>query len=126
LGEILNNLITNAIKYTPDNGTITIYLTKSKSLLKFMIKDTGYGIPLDSQGLIFTKFYRASNVGKHDVSGTGLGLYFTKLLAEKINGKVWFKSREDVGTNFFFTMPLQGSISKKGNYRLSDSRISNN
>jgi PAS domain S-box-containing protein len=118
INEIYNNLISNAIKYTPSDGKITIKLTTKRKNILFSIKDTGYGIPLDAQQFIFTKFYRASNILEHDVTGTGLGLYFCKKLADRINGDVWFESIENSGTSFFFSIPINSTLSQDGTFRL--------
>lgn len=121
VGEILNNLISNSIKYTPDKGKISVALYKKGNNVEFNVKDNGYGIPKDSQDNIFTKFFRASNITSHDVTGTGLGLYFTKLLADKVNGEVWFKSKENSGSSFFFTVPISGNLPKGGKFTLQPS-----
>jgi PAS domain S-box-containing protein len=123
VSEILNNLISNAIKYTPNEGRIKIELQKKKDALLFKVSDTGYGIPTEAQDFIFNKLFRASNILKHDVSGTGLGLYFTKTLAEKIGGEIWFISGEDKGTTFFFTIPLIGSTPQEGRFRLEEQSV---
>jgi PAS domain S-box-containing protein len=116
--EIFSNLLSNAIKYTPNGGSVDVALSiRSKSIL-FSATDTGYGIPANAQGLIFTKFFRAENVLKTDVSGTGLGLYLIKVLAENLGGEVWFKSKENKGSTFYFSLPIQGSPAKVGSFRL--------
>lgn len=119
IGEIFNNLISNSIKYTPSGGTIEVSLyQKNNNSIEFYVKDNGYGIPKASQDNIFTKFFRASNITSHDVTGTGLGLYFTKLLADRVNGEVWFKSRENSGSTFFFRLPISGNVPQDGKFTL--------
>jgi PAS domain S-box-containing protein len=103
--EVLSNLVTNAIKYTPDNGTISIVVQSRKNDVCIKVTDTGFGIPTYSQDQIFTKFFRAHNVVKRETSGTGLGLYLVKGLADVLGGKVWFKSKEDEGSTFYFALP---------------------
>lgn len=104
--EILVNLLTNAIKYTPDDGTIRVQFKHENNHLLIAVTDTGYGIPVADQPHIFTKFYRASNILKRDTTGTGLGLYLTKNIAERLGGELWFTSREDEGTTFYLSLPI--------------------
>jgi PAS domain S-box-containing protein len=107
LGEIYSNLISNALKYTPQKGKVTISLKKEKQEVKFMVEDNGYGIPRQLQDQVFTKFFRASNIQKLETTGTGLGLYMVKQIAEVMNGRLWFKSREDKGSIFCFALPIE-------------------
>lgn len=116
--EIIANLLSNAIKYTPAGGTVTVTLKSDGNNIIFSVKDTGYGIPLSAKEHIFTKFFRADNILSEDVSGTGLGLYLTKTIAESLNGELWFKSKEGVGSSFYFSLPKQGSIARHGKFKL--------
>jgi PAS domain S-box-containing protein len=103
--EVLINLVSNAIKYTPENGQVTIRLIVKERELVFVVTDTGVGIPKHSQDHVFTKFFRAQNVIRKETTGTGLGLYLVKGLVENLGGKVWFESEEDIGTSFYFSLP---------------------
>jgi PAS domain S-box-containing protein len=103
--EILINLLTNAVKYTPDGGEVILKLVNRADSVVFSVSDTGIGIPAYSQEHIFTKFFRAQNVVKRETTGTGLGLYLVKGLAEALGGKVWFTSQENVGSKFYFSLP---------------------
>ena len=109
LNMVIQNLISNAIKYTPQKGSITISigLEKDKKNILFKVIDTGIGIPEKEQGKIFNKLFRAKNVldGNY-ISGTGLGLYIVKSIVENSGGKVWFESVENVGTTFFVRLPI--------------------
>jgi PAS domain S-box-containing protein len=116
--EVYANLLSNAVKYTPEGGTITIRLASKKNALIFSVRDTGFGIPQAAQQHIFTKFFRADNILSQDVSGTGLGLYFTKTIAESLNGEIWFDSTEGVGSTFYFSLPRQGSIARTGKFKM--------
>ncbi|MBP7823350.1 CHASE domain-containing protein, partial [Candidatus Gracilibacteria bacterium] len=104
---IFQNLIANAIKYTPQGGKIDISLSlKGKNIL-FKITDNGRGIPEEQQKDIFHKFFRANNT--KDVNGTGLGLYIVRSIAEKLGGKVWFESGTrgtKKGTTFSVQLPF--------------------
>ncbi len=107
--QALNNLISNAVTYTDDNGQITIDLgfnEADRSMLLCSIADTGMGIPKNQQGQIFEKFFRGSNVSKVESVGTGLGLYIAKAFIEGSGGKIWFKSTEHKGATFYFTLPI--------------------
>lgn len=120
--EIFTNLLANAVKYTPVSGSIHIKLFTKGNDLIFRIKDTGYGIPANAQSRIFTKFFRASNANQVETSGTGLGLYLIKILAEMINGELWFKSRENHGSSFYFSISKNGSVSKEERFSLESSK----
>lgn len=107
LKEIITNLVSNAVKYTPENGKVTIStLERSKDIL-ITVTDTGWGIPLQSKDQIFSKFFRAPNIVRRETTGTGLGLYLVKGLVETIGGTISFKSVESKGTSFFLTLPLK-------------------
>lgn len=105
LKEIITNLVSNAIKYTPDNGSVIITLSTKGKWLITSVKDSGLGIPRESQEQIFTKFYRAQNVVRRETSGTGLGLYLVKGLTEQLGGKIWFESEENKGSTFYLSLP---------------------
>lgn len=111
LGEIYTNLISNAIKYTPDNGSVKVGLDVKENDIVFKVDDTGYGIPKAMQDQVFTKFFRGSNIQKKDTTGTGLGLYMVKQIADVLGGKLWFKSQENKGTSFCFALPLRSTDS---------------
>lgn len=102
-----NNIINNAVKYTFGGGLITVSLTKHEKYIEIEIKDTGIGIPPSQQKKVFNKFFRSSNVMKIDTDGTGLGLYIAKNIIEAHNGRIWFESKENKGTSFYFTIPIR-------------------
>lgn len=116
--EVYANLLSNAIKYTPAGGTITVRLNADGNRTVYAVEDTGYGIPVAAQAYIFTKFYRADNILSEDVSGTGLGLYLTKTIAESLNGDLWFESEEGIGSTFCFSLSMSGSIARHGKFKL--------
>lgn len=103
--EVLTNLVSNAIKYTPVEGTITVNVRLRKHDVRLCVSDSGWGIPKFAQDQIFSKFFRGQNVVKRETTGTGLGLYLVKGLVEALGGRIWFKSREGDGTEFFVELP---------------------
>lgn len=103
--EVCANLLSNAIKYTPDKGTVTISLEAPAQQFIINIHDTGYGIPKSEQKRVFTKFFRAENILNKDTSGTGLGLYLVKQIAESLGGDISFRSTEGKGSQFKFSLP---------------------
>ena len=121
LRMVFQNLLTNAINYTPEAGKIVIEITLSneKSTILIKVTDTGYGIPKNQQDKIFTKLFRADNARDKDTGGTGLGLYIVKSIIEDSAGKIWFESEENKGTTFFVTLPLAGMKKKEGTKALS-------
>ncbi len=106
--QVLFNLIGNALKYT-ENGSVTVSFAEQNGSLKTSVSDTGKGIPLESQSLLFRKFQQASNsiLTRDNTRSTGLGLYISRLMVEGMGGKIWLeKSELDKGTTFTFTLPL--------------------
>lgn len=111
---LLQNLITNAIKYTPNGGKIDIKVaSQGKKEYLLSVSDNGYGIPEASKEKIFTKLYRADNVMAKEITGTGLGLYMVKSIVEKLQGKIWFESEVNKGTTFFVSFPIKPVLKKK-------------
>lgn len=105
LGQVVANLVGNAIKYTPDGGLITVRANNSNGQIVVSVQDTGVGIPLADQPYIFDKFYRVQNEETESISGTGLGLAIVKSVIERHNGRVWVKSEPGVGSTFTFILP---------------------
>jgi signal transduction histidine kinase len=103
---VIENLITNSIKYTRSRGKIEISLSKNAGFIVFSIRDNGVGIPKSQQRQVFSKFFRSDNIVKYQTEGTGLGLYIAKSIVEQSGGRVWFQSREDVGSVFNFSLPV--------------------
>jgi len=112
---IFQNLLSNSVKYTPEQGKISIKIKKQDKNIMISIIDTGYGIPKNQQMRIFTKLFRADNVLEKDTDGSGLGLYVVKSIVEQAGGKIWFESEENKGTSFFVSIPASGMQKKRGN-----------
>jgi signal transduction histidine kinase len=103
--EVVTNLVSNAVKYTPDGGQVKITIRPRRTDIMVQVSDSGWGIPKMSQDQVFSKFFRAQNIVKRETTGTGLGLYLVKGLLEALDGQIWFTSDEGEGTNFYFTLP---------------------
>lgn len=125
---ILQNIFSNSIKYTPENGTIKVTIKrnderlnlKSRGSISIEVADSGYGIPRDQQADVFGKMFRASNIKIKDTDGTGLGLYIVKALLDRVGGKVWFESEENKGATFHILLPVEGmSAPENSELRLS-------
>jgi PAS domain S-box-containing protein len=105
LGQVIQNLVANAVKYSPNGGKITIRGRTVDSCLEFSIQDQGIGMTPDQHAHLFEKFYRADG-SNNAVQGTGLGLSISKLIIELHHGQIWAESEYGVGSTFFFTVPL--------------------
>lgn len=117
LNIILQNLLSNSVKYTQEKGKIKIIVSKDTENIIINVEDNGYGIPKRQQHKIFSKMFRADNVIDKDTSGTGLGLYLVKKVLDAVGGIVSFESEENEGTTFTVKIPLEGmkinNVSKK-------------
>lgn len=109
---IIENLVSNAIKYTPEKGNIDITIEERGADLYIAVADTGYGIPKNDLSKVFTKLFRAHNIMNKDTDGNGLGLYIVKSIVDYAGGKIWFESVEDKGTTFFVSLPIHGLKNK--------------
>jgi signal transduction histidine kinase len=106
LHQALYNLVENALKYTPENGEVTVHLQTSPSALTFAIQDSGIGIPKNDMPRLFEKFYRGTNREALAERGTGLGLAIVKSIADRHGGKVWVESELGKGSIFYLEVPL--------------------
>ncbi len=116
--EVYSNLLTNAVKYTPEGGTIKLVIALSGDTIKSTITDSGVGIPKAEQSKVFSKFFRAKNVTSLETDGTGLGLYLVQTIVNSSQGKIGFESEEGKGTSFWFTLPKSGMEAKSGSVRI--------
>ncbi|HAH08127.1 MAG TPA: hypothetical protein DCM05_16645 [Elusimicrobia bacterium] len=106
LGQVFDNLISNAIKFTPERGCVSVAVENNGECLRACVRDSGVGIPLEDGQRIFEKFYRGKNPGKVRAPGTGLGLAICRSIIEKHEGKIWFESEPDKGSRFYFLVPV--------------------
>ncbi|MFF1540837.1 ATP-binding protein [Microbacterium sp. NPDC058269] len=105
VGQAIDNLLSNAIKFTPRGGTVTARVRAVDGGVEFSIADTGVGIPEDEQGMLFTRFFRASTATRNAVPGVGLGLTITRAIVLAHGGTMDVTSQEGVGTEFRFLLP---------------------
>jgi signal transduction histidine kinase len=106
---VAQNLLDNAVKYTPVGGRVSVFLQEEKNQVVFGITDNGVGIPHIQRNRIFSKFFRADNVIRMQTDGSGLGLFIARSIIEMHHGSVWFESVEGRGSTFFFSLPVQTS-----------------
>lgn len=106
LKEVLVNLVGNAIKYTPNGGTVTVSHEVKAGVLLTHVRDTGIGMSVTEQAKLFEKFYRIKNAQTAKISGTGLGLFIVKQIIEKMNGTIWVASETGKGSTFSFALAV--------------------
>lgn len=104
--QVVVNLITNAIKYSPNTDKVLVELKQSNNEATVMVKDNGIGLSMEQQQKIFTRFYRAE--GTSNISGLGLGLYLSNEIITRHNGSIYVKSEPGKGAEFYFLIPIKG------------------
>ncbi|KOO48304.1 cell wall metabolism sensor histidine kinase WalK [Viridibacillus arvi] len=105
--QVIDNIISNALKYSPDGGYIRFGVTAQEGILKVMISDDGMGIPKENVERIFDRFYRVDRARARSMGGTGLGLAISREMIHAHGGKIWAESEEGHGTTIFFTLPYE-------------------
>lgn len=122
LTQVLNNLISNALKYSPDGGKVEITGEVKPEYVLVSVRDEGIGIPEHEKHRIFQKFARLDNALSRKTEGTGLGLFLTKAIVEAHDGRIWFsnnsgngESAAETGTTFTFCLPRYGSENEETN-----------
>lgn len=109
IGEVLANLIGNAVKYSPTGSTIRVGLKNCPNAFEAWVSDEGIGVPAEDREMIFAKFFRSKNAINCDESGLGLGLYICKRIIERHGGQLWLDPEATNGSTFRFTLPYSGS-----------------
>lgn len=110
LGQVITNLMSNAIKYSPGGDKVIVKLSEGSETVVFSIKDFGVGIAKDKQSRVFERFFRVNDSDQNTFPGLGLGLYISSEIIKRMGGKIWVKSTVGKGTIFSFSIPL---VSKK-------------
>ena len=107
LNQVFMNLLTNAIKFTPPEGTVIIRARPyDEQFALISVIDTGFGIPVEDRQHVFERFYQSNHMQQSKMGGYGLGLSIAKLIVEQHGGMIDFESSTEKGTTFFFTAPL--------------------
>jgi signal transduction histidine kinase len=114
LGQVFDNLISNAIKFSPAGGRIEIGLENKGEGVLVYVSDEGIGIPSGEQDRVFEKFFRASNRDEEPAPGTGLGLAICRQIIDRHGGRIWFESESGKGTRFYFVVPTERSAAPVG------------
>jgi signal transduction histidine kinase len=116
VNQVLVNLIGNAIKFTPAEGTVTVSASRNgKDSVQVSVSDTGPGVPEDEKEKIFEKFYQVAEVDGVKPKGTGLGLAICKALVELHGGRIWVETEMNRGSTFSFTLPASGALNSSRN-----------
>jgi signal transduction histidine kinase len=105
LAQVLDNLVSNAVKFTPEGGSVRVRLAAQDSEALIEVQDTGVGIPAAEQGRLYERFYRASTATERAIPGVGLGLTIAKAIVEAHGGDLGFDSVEGRGTTFRVRLP---------------------
>jgi signal transduction histidine kinase len=106
LRQAVTNLVDNALKYSPNGGTVTVGLSLRNGQAVIRVADTGIGIAPEDQVRLFEKFYRIKRRDTVNIRGTGLGLAIVKSIVERHGGRVWVESELDKGSTFYISLPL--------------------
>ncbi|MGH3022132.1 MAG: PAS domain S-box protein [Gaiellaceae bacterium] len=107
IAQLLDNLVSNAIKFTPEGGRVDVRVRALRKRAMIEVRDTGIGIPADERENLFQRFYRTSTATERAIQGTGLGLAISKAIAEAHDGRITVESEQDVGTTFQVELPLR-------------------
>jgi signal transduction histidine kinase len=105
--QVLRNLLDNAIKYSPEGGTITVQGFQDEAQILFSISDQGIGIPSEEWDRIFERFHRVENDVTRRMRGAGLGLAVCQGIVEAHGGRIWVESQSGAGSTFCFTLPIE-------------------
>jgi len=107
IDQVISNLVSNAIKYSHEEGVVSIECTAREDEVIVSVTDTGFGISAEDQARLFERFYRGSDPSKLQIRGTGLGLYVSKGLIERHHGRLWCRSESGRGSEFSFALPFE-------------------
>jgi signal transduction histidine kinase len=105
--QLVDNLVSNAIKFTPEGGDVRVSVTPVNGVVRLEVADTGIGIAPEEQDRLFERFFRASTASEHQIPGTGLGLYITRAIVEAHGGSVAVRSGPGEGSSFCIELPAR-------------------
>ena len=106
LAQVLDNLVSNAIKFTPSGGQVAVALSLDNAHVRIEISDTGIGIAIDERERLFERFFRSQGALERQIQGTGLGLYISKAIVEAHGGRIGLGGRTGEGTTFIVELPV--------------------
>ncbi|MDQ3707284.1 MAG: PAS domain-containing sensor histidine kinase [Chloroflexota bacterium] len=106
IGQVLVNLLENALKYSPGGGDIAVNITREQDRAVVSVSDRGIGIPAEEIAHLFQRYYRAPNASSRNYGGLGLGLYISQQIVRQHGGSIWAQSQVGEGSTFFFSLPL--------------------
>jgi PAS domain S-box-containing protein len=107
IAQVLVNLISNAIKYSPGADKVNVIASQQEKMIIIAVQDFGLGIPKEEQDKIFERFFRVKGKREEDISGLGLGLYISNEIITRHKGKIWVESKEGEGSTFYFSLPIK-------------------
>lgn len=113
LEQVLTNIISNAIKYSPSADRVDVQLTSSEDTVTISVRDYGIGVPKEHQEKIFERFYRVGDDRNQLFPGLGIGLYISREIIERHAGKIWVESAEGKGSTFYVTLPISSPLGRE-------------
>jgi len=111
IGQVINNFLTNAVKYSPHGKIIEISCKETNGWVQVSVKDEGMGISVSDAERLFDRFYRVDNASAQNISGFGIGLYLCAEIMQRHNGKIWVDSQLNIGSVFHFSLPVDRRVS---------------
>jgi signal transduction histidine kinase len=115
--QLLDNLVSNAIKFTPEGGEVRVSVVQANGSVRLAVEDTGIGIAAAEQRRLFERFFRASTAAERQIPGTGLGLYIARAIVDAHGASISVASEPGRGTSFTIDMPVERARAQGGRYR---------